>query len=164
MEAHPDPVESEDPPDHLDYAASDDSDFQAPLPVPEDNSSKRSRMEEESESQEDEEDTTVCDICQKEWVNNGFHSIAQMKCGHCFGKSYVVGGQWHVLGAVRLTLLNLHVDVSRSTSEINQRIARSIVLSAGKIKATWIQQLGAHNSSIASFPKNETYERFGQPS
>lgn len=49
----------------------------------------------------------------------------------------VDNGMYQVL--YRLTLLNL--DVSGSTSEINQRTASSIVLSAGK--STWIQQLGA---------------------
>lgn len=68
------------------YVESDNSDFQAPIPMPDDASNKR-RME-DSDSEEDEEDVTVCAICQKEWVNNGFHSIAQMKCGHCFGRSY----------------------------------------------------------------------------
>ncbi|KAF1800787.1 hypothetical protein FB192DRAFT_1382316 [Mucor lusitanicus] len=84
MDLPPDPVRSEGSPDNLDYSNSDDSDFQIPLPVPDDNGNKR-RME-ESDSQEDDQDTTVCSICQKEWTNNGYHSIVQMKCGHCFGK------------------------------------------------------------------------------
>ncbi|KAL9544498.1 hypothetical protein MBANPS3_007599 [Mucor bainieri] len=83
MEAPPDSVELGDTPD---YANSDDSDFQIPLPVPDDNNSNKRKME-EPESQEDDEDTTVCGICQKEWTNNGFHRVVQMKCGHCFGKS-----------------------------------------------------------------------------
>ncbi|KAK4512491.1 uncharacterized protein ATC70_003192 [Mucor velutinosus] len=87
MEAHSNPVESEGSPDFLDYADSDNSDFQVPLSIPDDNSSKR--RTEESDSQEDEEDSNVCGICQKEWANNGFHSIAQMKCGHCFGRSCI---------------------------------------------------------------------------
>ncbi|CEP10775.1 hypothetical protein [Parasitella parasitica] len=83
MDAELAPNEIQDNPDVVEL---DDSDFQAPIIIPDDHSKRKI---DEVESEEDEEDIAVCGICQKEWTNNGMHCIAQMKCGHCFGRACI---------------------------------------------------------------------------
>ncbi|KAL0137875.1 hypothetical protein V8B55DRAFT_1532862 [Mucor lusitanicus] len=83
MDLPPDPVRSEGSPDNLDYSNSDDSDFQYLCRT---RRQWQQTQDGRVRQQEDDQDTTVCSICQKEWTNNGYHSIVQMKCGHCFGK------------------------------------------------------------------------------
>ncbi|KAI8644834.1 hypothetical protein BD408DRAFT_441382 [Parasitella parasitica] len=72
--------------DNAEVLGVDYSDFQAPIILPDDNSKRKI---DDVDSEEEEEDIAVCGICQKEWTNNGMHCIAQMKCGHCFGKACV---------------------------------------------------------------------------